>query len=65
MGVLVFRSIVVAFAAFLMLGQARDRTELSEPTSERDSASRKDVQMEAEWAVRTRRQNNHGPVSEL
>lgn len=59
---------VVALAALLAMGPARDRANVSEPASEGDSANgldRVDRAGGADWALRRERQGKREPVSEL
>lgn len=64
-GVRVFRSIVLALAAFLMMGQARERPAVSEPASERDGVNRADTFQDYGLRSSRRKGDRHGPVSEL
>jgi hypothetical protein len=61
----VFRSIVIAFAALLAMGPARDRAVDKEPASEGDRGGDLNLTMSA-WALpRDARKAPRAPVSEL
>ena len=63
------RSMVIALAALLAMGPARDRASVAEPASERDDAKggldRIDAARGGSWALPRERQAKREPVSEL
>lgn len=62
------RSLMVALAAMLLMGQGRDRDALPpDPAGERDRVNGLDGSLDgSRWALpRERRTPKHGPVSEL
>jgi hypothetical protein len=59
---------VIALAALLAMGPARDRTSVAEPASEGDSAEgldRIDTASGGNWALPRERRAKREPVSEL
>lgn len=63
-----FRSMVLAFATLLAMGQARDKTNVTEPTAEGDRANDLGLMdtIPANWALpRDARKAARAPVSEL
>jgi hypothetical protein len=61
----VFRSIVLAFAALLVMGQARDKSGVVEPAAERDRNKPRDQWTSAPDTWTSRPATRRTPVSEL